>query len=270
MRLQALNQQCVDTLKTAYRPYTVRNYHSKLTGYLRFCEFYNLCPFSALEWQLIQFARYLGNGVTSFDTVKGYLSVIKRAHEIGDFTFPVKVELLKLEMRAIRFELAGPVKKATPITLEMLVDIVQHVKFDLPVELVCYVALVVGFCLFLRRSNLAPDTQKGFNSKEQLTRGDIFQFGNILVADIRWHKSLQYRQRDLYLPLILAKNKVVCPAFWLKVLLHKWVVDKNLPLFGYPQQGSWIPITTELLAKKLQGWIRATGREEESFTLHGL
>ena len=241
-----------------------------MTGYLRFCQFYQLTPFPATEWQLVQFARYIANGVTCFNTVKAYLSVIKRAHEIGKFYFPKEVQLLQLELKGIRFELAGPVKKAIPITPSILMEIYKHVKLSLPVHVACYTALVVRFCLFLRRSNLVPETQIGFNKDEQLTRKDVFKFGKILVVDIRWHKSHQYKDKDLFLPLIPAKSMQVCPIIWLNYLMSKNGGSRDDPLFAYRQGGKLIPLTTEVLSKQLKDWIELCGKNPDGFTLHGL
>ena len=101
--------------------------------------------------------------------VKAYLLAIKRFHEIAGIQFPVSLHLLKLEMMSIKRELAGPTKKAVPVTARLLTEIYRHVNLQSDQELVCYVALLVGFYLFLRQSNLAPDTCTTFNHKEQLT-----------------------------------------------------------------------------------------------------
>ena len=113
----------MDTMKTGYRPNTLRNYKSQSNIYFRFCELYRLCPFPVTEWQLVRYARYLTNGLTSYDSVKGYLSMVKRMHELGGFEYPNQLHLLDHEMRAIQFELIHEVKKAVPMTPQLLADI---------------------------------------------------------------------------------------------------------------------------------------------------
>ena len=114
-RLILLDQQCIQSLKTGYQPGTLRNYRTRSTCYLRYAHFYGVKPFPADEWSLIRYARYLGNGMTSYDTVKQYMSAVKRLHELGSYPFPSPKELhtLAMEMRAIKFELAGPIKKSS-------------------------------------------------------------------------------------------------------------------------------------------------------------
>ena len=108
----------------------------------------------------MRFARYIANGVISCDTVAGYLSTIKRLHELGGFEFPKTVYLLKHQIAALRRELAHIIKKAPPITLQILGQIHRIVDMRNEVEVVAYAALVVGFVLFLRKSNLVPDSME--------------------------------------------------------------------------------------------------------------
>ena len=220
--LRKLNQQCKDSLKTGYRPNTVRNYKSRANIYIRFCMIYGLRPFPTTEWNLIRFARYLANGVTLYDTVKNYLSAVKRFHELGSVVFPSSLHLLKIEMMSIKWELVSVVRKAAPLTPKVLKDIYGKVDLSSPVEVVAYVALLLGFYLFLRRSNLVSETGERFEPKEQLTRKDIWKLGNLTVVDIKWNKTNQYRQRDLILPLIPAKSKIICPVFWVNVLYQRF------------------------------------------------
>ena len=269
-RRKKLDQQCHDTLKRAYRPNTYRNYRSRSNIYFCFCEFYRMSPFPAEEWQLIRYARYLGNGMTSYDSVKGYVSAVKRLHEIGGYEFPKNIHLLKLEMRGLKLEMDTPVKKAIPMTPKILREIYQHVNLQVPVQVMAYTALVVGFYLFLRKSNLVPDTEGGFNQKEQLTRGDIWTYGNLTMVNITWSKTRQYRQKPLPLPLLRAKHKEVCPVFWVTYVLSKFPGDPGDPMFSYFKESKRVPLTYDVLATWLKDWVKATGRSPEGYTLHGL
>ena len=185
----------MESLKTAYRPNTIRNYKSKSNSYFRFCHFYGLQALPASEWQLVRYARYLANGLTSYESLKGYISVVKRLHELGGFLFPQDLFLLKHEMRSIQFELIHEIKKAIPMTPKILDEIYRFVNISIPVQLVCYVALVVGFTLFLRKSNLVPDTESSFNPDEQLTRAHIWRSGVLTLVDVVWMKNNQYRKK---------------------------------------------------------------------------
>ena len=270
--LDRLDQQCTGSLKTAYRPNTLRSYKSKINVYLRFCQFYGLQPFPAEEWQLVRFARYLANGVTSYDTVKGYLSTIKTSHEIGKFPFPKDVSTLRLELRSIKFELAGPVKKAMPITPKKICSIYSVIQLGNPLHVAGYLALLVGFYLFLRKSNLVPDTQDSFNGKEQLKWENVWWWGSVLMVTVEWSKTRQYRDKPLDLPLIRCKDIRLCLIYWISYVKLKFSPKPQDPLFSYPVQGKMTPITYPVLSKLLKSWVQEAGACEptDSVTLHGL
>ena len=211
------------------------------------------------------------NGVTSYDTVTGHLSTIKRMHELGGWETIEHPHLLRLELMAIKRELAHVIKKAPPITPEILVEIYKFVNKQDQLELVAFAVLVVGFTLFLRNSNLVCDTLNSFNSREQLTLGDLWVTKTGMMVEIKWSKTLQNRERDLSLPLIPAKNKVVCAVFWLKYIKSMRPVPiADDPVFAYMVNGHVIPLTYDVLSSKLKHWISQTGREGEKFSLHGL
>ena len=139
------------------------------------------------------------------------------------------------------------------------------------IEVLCYIALLIGFYLFLRRSNLAAESMDKFNPKEQLTRKDVFKMGKLTVVDIKWSKMNQYREKELIIPLIPAKHRIICPVFWMNVLFQHFPVSSDLdPLFSYMNHGKVIPLTVEVLAKKYKDWVKKTGRSPKAYILHGL
>ena len=256
-------------MRYSYRPGTQRNYKSRARGYYHFCQFYELEMFPATKWNLVRYVRCLANGVMSYGTVTGYLSTIKRLHQLGRYKFLTDTFQLELELMAIKHELAGPIKKAVPITPALLVRIFEKVgKTDVK-QLVYFAVLVIGFCLFLRKSNLVPDTLTGFNVKEQLTCQVVWWYKHYMMIDVKWSKTLQYREKDLTLPLKLADNGIVCAVKWINWLLQ--FDGKGCdPLLAVPQMGRLTPITYDMLSKQLKCWVEMLGENPQDYTLHGL
>ena len=154
-------------------------------------------------------------------------------HELGGFRFPDNIHLLKAELLALKRELAHEVKKAPPVTAKILVEIYQFVNLNSDREVVSYGCLVLGFCLFLPRSNLVPETVKGFNNSEQLVRSDVWKYTFMTMVDIRWSKTDQYRNKILNLPLVKANNKTIFPVFWLDHILNRIKATAQDPVFSY-------------------------------------
>ena len=76
--------------------------------------------------------------------------------------------------------------------------------------------MLMGFYLFLCKSNLVPDTTTTYNRDQQLCQADINLLGldKAMMVEIRWSKTIQYKQKILRLPILPADNKAICPVFW--------------------------------------------------------
>ena len=106
---------------------------------------------------------------------------------------------LILIILVLKAELARPTKQAHPMTPQLLREIYDHVDHEDPVELVCYTAILVGFNLFLHKSNLVPDSSNIFNPDEQLTRADALLAEWMVLICLRWNKTITIQaKRNLY------------------------------------------------------------------------
>lgn len=272
-RLEQLDEHCYETMRRSYQPSTLKNIRSQALIYNRFCEFYGLKMFPATAWQMVRYARYIANTVTSYDTVMNYLSGVRKLHALGGFEVPAADDPnLRHIMRAIRLELAHPIKQAEPVTPHLLRCIYEHVDLHSPFDLVCYTALLVGFYLFLRKSNLVPESVKEFNPCKQLTRSDILVGRNIMLVVIKWSKTIQYQQKELLLPLLTVQDLRICPHFWLRLMFQKIPAGNNQPLFAVPSKtgGGVDALTYDQLAKKFKLWVHKSGLPCDRYTLHGL
>lgn len=169
IRRDRLDQMCYDTFHRAFCKGTVRNYRSHCNMYFKFCQYFRLSPLPADEWQFIRFARYLANFVTSYNTVLNYLSTIRKLHRVGGYSVvQPTAPNLELLLRGIKAELANPVKQSKPITPKILWKIFQVIDVRNVVHVVADTAVLLGFYLFLRSSNLVPHTSEGFQPGVQL------------------------------------------------------------------------------------------------------
>lgn len=270
-RLRALDEECYETMKHSYRVTTLKNYRSQALIYSRFCEFYGLPMFPATDWQLVRYARYIANTVTSYDTVNNYVSGVRRLHQLGGFPVPTAQEPnFQHIMRAIKHELAHPVKQAAPMTPELLRRIYHVVDFTDTLQLVAFVAVLLGFYMFLRKSNLVPDTRHSFCPDHQLTRSDVRIGNSLVVVEIRWSKTLQYKQKELLLPLLPLRHLEICPIYWLRVMINRVKARPRDPLFAVPEGDSLRPLTYDQLQKTLRAWVTKTGEDPAPYSLHCL
>lgn len=87
-QLNQLDAHCYETMRRSYQPSSLKNIRSQALIYSRFCEFYGLQMFPADVWQMIRYARYIANTVTSCETVLNYLSGVRRLHELAGYHVP--------------------------------------------------------------------------------------------------------------------------------------------------------------------------------------
>ena len=155
-------------------------------------------------------------------------------------------------------------KKAPPVTPELLAGIFQQVNIQSDQEVAAYAALVVVFTLFPKKSNLVPDSGESFNPKEQLCVEDVKIQNKMEVVEIKWSKTLQNRQKELLLPLVPAKHKVICAVFWLRYVLGRrpwWKVGGPPVCLGkkWPFDAHYIWVS-EQNAQRMGHKNRQTGR----------
>ena len=98
--------------------------------------------------------------------------------------------------------------------------------------MVAWTALLLGFYMFLRKSNLVPDTMDTFNGEQQFCRSDINLLGldKAMMVEIRWSKTIQFKQKVLRLPVLPAKNKAICPVFWTHYMINKIPAQLHHPV----------------------------------------
>ena len=110
-------------------------------------------------------------------------------------------------------------------------------------ELVAWVAILLWFYMFLRKSNLVLDTMDAFNPDHQFPRMDMNLLGvqRAMMFEIRWSKTIQHKQKVLRLPVLPAKNKAVCPVFWVHFMVSQIPGEPQDPVLmvqAKGQQGS--------------------------------
>ena len=270
-RYQILDKQCYISLHTGYRPGSFKNLKFQAHIYLNFCRMHKLALFPADSYQMVRFARYIGNTVVTVGTVQNYAGGVRKLHDLGGFKVPDSGEpSFKLIIQALRFELAKPTKQAKAMTPQLLRQIYNHVDLNKPLEVVCYTAILIGFYLFLRKSNLVPDSSVTFNPEQKLARGDVFIAGWLVVLDIRWSKTIQYKEKELLLPLIPAKCQAICPIYLIWYMLMSIPWQPQDPLFSVPKKGRNIALNYEQLRKLLAKWVAMTGEDPEGYTPHCL
>lgn len=177
---------------------------------------------------------------------------------------------LELLLRGIKMELMCAVKQSKPITPRILWEIYQLIDTGNPFHVVCYTALLLGFYLFLRSSNLVPKSVAGFEPGNQLMRQHVTTWNGLTLVQIHWSKTIQYKQKVLRLPLIASEVTQICPVFWVHCMMAMVPARPDEPLFSVPSGQGNRPLTYDQLRRQLASWVEGTGRSAADYSLHGL
>ena len=91
-----------------------------------------------------------------------------------------------------------------------------------------------------------------------------------MMFEVRWTKTLQFRQRVLRFPVLPVQNKSICPVFW----VHKMILDNpgrpQDPLFLIKTPTQWLCLSANQLIYRLRKWLRLVGKDDMAYSLHSL
>ena len=182
-----------ETKSHSVKDSTKKNLLTQLSSYEKFCQKYLLNYFPCDNTQLYRFGQHLSASFQSPDTVGNYLSGIRTCLALLGQQIPdANDRQMKMFITRLKRIMTHEVKQAEPVTPQLLLKLSK-------VVMVAWTALLLGFYMFLRNSNLVPDTMDTFNQQYQFCRQDINVLGlnKAMMCEVRWSKTIQFKQRIL-------------------------------------------------------------------------
>ena len=173
-------------------------------------------------------------------------------------------------MAGLRRTLAHEVKQAELMTVELLEKISEKVNQQDTKQLAIFTLMFFGFFLFLRKSNLVPETQV-HDRVHNLSRSDIRYHNGVMVVIIKWSKTIQFFQKTLKLPIVADNSSKICPVNWLLKMIHRIPAHKSHNLFSYIGEDGITPVTYTDLTNQMRLWLTQVGvRNETRYSSHSL
>ena len=177
---------------------TTRNLKTHINAYVCFCMKFGLNPFPADVLQMRRYVTHLSDTHRSVDLMCNYVSGVRTLHLLMGFDALVTSEYLyQLTIKGIRRIKNHMVKQAEAVTPEILAEFAQWVNAQDGRELAAWMALIVGFYVMVRKSNLVPNTVNTFNPAQQFTWGSFVRTVYGSEAHIYWSKTIQFHDRCL-------------------------------------------------------------------------
>ena len=131
-------------------------------------------------------------------------------------------------------------------------------------------AIVCGFYMFLRSSNLVPASVGKFDGNKQFRRQDLSMSAKGAVAKARWTKTIQFQQRELDLPQLPCVDTSICPIYRLQRMLTTVPASPQDPLFCLNLADTITVFTYGQLSYWLKTWVAQIGLDKTKFSLHPL
>jgi len=243
------------------------NLHS--SKYEEFCLTYSLDIYPASPDNLAHFVTHLFLEDKSYSTIKNYLSSVNTAQQMDGWPAIAPSIKVKLTLAGVKKLTALQTKQARPITPIMLKRMASKVDPSSSEQLAAWAAIVVGFHLLLRKSNLVPNTTNSYSQWRDLSRGSFRQSANMLLVKYSWSKTNQYGKQTI-VPLA-PNNTMACPVFVMETLAKAAPAPAHKHAFSYmDKQGGLRPLTYNQLQFWLKRWVRQIGLNERFYSTHSL
>ena len=271
MALAQLDLEVATTKGEAVKESTKKNLLSHLNSYEKFCDRYMLQYFPCNNLQLCRFGQHLKKSFQSPDSVGNYLSGIRTITALMGWEVPdVKEKQMQLFTTGLRHTMQHAIKQAAPITPQILMRISKVVNYKDKIETIAWTATLLGFYMFLRKSNLVPEAMDKFDSVQQFTRADVNLLGleQAMMFEICWTKTIQFKQKILRVPVLPATNKAVCPVFWVHKMLMDNPGEAREPLFLIKTPAQSLCLSANQLIYRLRKWLKLIGEDDAAFSLH--
>ena len=207
-------------------------FKNSINTYVCFCMKYGLNPFPADILQMRRYVTHLSDMHCSVDSMHNYVSGVHTLHLLMGFEAPAVSEYLyELTVKGIRRVKNHVVKQAEAVTQEILADCAQWINAQNGRELVAWTALLAGFYVMVRKSNLVPKTVNMFNPAQQFTWANFIRMVYGYEARIYWSKTIQFHDRCLQVPILPNPDIRICLCSgWTYCLVYHLPGLINLPL----------------------------------------
>ena len=230
--------------------------------------YFELRIFPASALILVWYVQFLSRSLKAHGSIVSYLSGVKTLHTLLNYnTDNFHSFLLKLTLRGLWRSNPHIVKKAKPITPQILRDIYTTLDFNDPADVIFGGICVLAFMLIFRKSNLIPNKINRFDPHRQLKHSDcvITNDRKRLIVGIRWAKNHQFTKELLTFPLSALDNSVLCPIRAVENIRKLKPYDEDDHIFQLPEGGSF---TYRRFQSVLREKLKLIGEDAYAFSSH--
>ena len=191
---------------------TRHTYSTHRDTYLQFCFYMNLPSVPATSSTICLYAPFLARSL-KFSSIKQHLSIIGLLHK--EFGLPNPLldnwHLSSLLTGVKRVMGNAPMQKL-PITLDILRGIFGRLNLNYSVDASFWAICLVAFFGMFRKSHPLSTTSSSFDPVRQFTKADFRFFPWGVLIRVRWSKTIQFREKEVFVPLPRVPGSPFCPV----------------------------------------------------------
>ena len=175
-------------------------------------------PISSLD--LRRYIAFLASRL-SFTSIRQYLNVVRLMHVESGHTNPLSDSwYLSSILKGLRRFKGDSTRPKLPMTCHILQRILSLLGLTRSFDFTFWAVCLVGFFSFFRKSNLLVPSLAAFDPQKHLCQSDVTLEASGAVISVRWSKTIQFRQRNIHIPLPHIPGSPFCPSNALYLCLH--------------------------------------------------
>ena len=235
---------------------------------------HNLPVYSPTPDHLSEFIEYLAANGFGARSIRAHLTAVNRLHlQQGKKMKAQKHFSVTSHLTALDKALASPLRQADalkPEQMELLLHLLAKKKHHQPFSF----AFALAFTTFIRQSNLAPLSVKGFNPARHTQRKDVVKATDGFSLVVFWTKTRQQSRTPDLIPIPAPKGSILCPVqLWINYKHYSKGASLKGPLLVTAEQCNgrlvFTTITLPFLRKVFASLISEAGLIG-LYTLHSL
>lgn len=219
-------------------------------------------------WMAAFFARSAG-----YKSVCNYLKGYRYFLRVNGWDLSVwdKWVLLPRVLRGIRREKGDASTPKQPITPDILLAVVRILPAGQKFMAV-WVAMLVGFFAFLRKSHLCVESVSLTWSAALLLRKHVVLVPSkyCILVTVTCSKSVQFKQRVHTIVIQGLPGHLLDPYFWLAKYFAMVPAADEQPAFGYMVDDQYVPLSYSVFLSVMKDMLAQAGVKPELYAGHSL
>lgn len=197
----------------------------------------------------------------AYSSICNYLSSVWSLQEMLGYMPSAKGDfLVRCTLRGARRLLGDSVLSSDPLLPSDLMKIYNVMDFKKLKDLTFWTALCLAHRCLLRKGHFTA-------SPHNLMRQDVEFTDYGLKIIIRSSKTIQFREREVIVPIVASPKSLLCPVRWLRKYLKLVYVAPSSPLFVIPKTQS--PLLYRNFSARLKSAVR-DGKIKGKITTHSI